>query len=259
MSSAREVILSRVRRSLRRTAPLEPSVSSALAARMTAHPVHAQPRVSEALVERFAAKLQAAGATLAKVPDLAAVPDAVQAHLKGAGAPPHLHGAGAPPRLVVSADPLVGAMRWPAGVAAETRAARDGDAASVTGALVGVAETGTLALLSSPESPTTLNFLPEAHIVVLRRAQIVCHLEDVWSALRSLGPGMPRTVNLISGPSKTADVEQTLQTGAHGPRRLHVILVEETGKTGEATTGAQRSTQRKPAKKRSKRTAGVDA
>jgi L-lactate dehydrogenase complex protein LldG len=250
MSSAREVILSRVRRSLRRTAPLEPSVSSALAARMTAHPVHAQPRVSEALVERFAAKLQAAGATLAKVPDLAAVPDAVQAHLKGAGAPA---------RLVVSADPLVGAMRWPAGVAAETRAARDGDAASVTGALVGVAETGTLALLSSPESPTTLNFLPEAHIVVLRRAQIVCHLEDVWSALRSLGPGMPRTVNLISGPSKTADVEQTLQTGAHGPRRLHVILVEETGKTGEATTGAQRSTQRKPAKKRSKRTAGVDA
>lgn len=250
MSSAREVILSRIRRSLRRTAPLEPSVSSALAARMTAHPVHAQPRVSEDLVERFAAKLQAAGATLAKVPDLAAVPDAVRAHLKGDGAPVC---------LVVSADPLVGAMRWPAGVAAETRAARNGDAASVTGALVGVAETGTLALLSSPESPTTLNFLPEDHIVVLRRAQIVRHLEDVWSALRSLGPGMPRTVNLISGPSKTADVEQTLQTGAHGPRRLHVILVEETGKAEEATTGAQRSTQHKPAKKRSKRTAGVDS
>ncbi len=59
------------------------------------------------------------------------------------------------------------------------------------------------------------------------RGQIVRHLEDLWAQLRARLDGMPRAVSLITGPSKTADVEQTMQYGAHGPRRLHVILVEE--------------------------------
>ncbi|MEE8215674.1 MAG: LUD domain-containing protein, partial [Acidiferrobacterales bacterium] len=79
---------------------------------------------------------------------------------------------------------------------------------------------------SGRESPTTLNFLPDVHIVVLRREQIVAHIEDVWSQLRSELAAMPRTINFITGPSRTADVEQTIQLGAHGPRSLHVILVE---------------------------------
>ena len=86
------------------------------------------------------------------------------------------------------------------------------------------AETGTLLLVSGAERPTTLNFLPDTHVVVLHRHQIVGPYEAAWDRLRAEGP-MPRTVNFVSGPSRTADIEQTIVMGAHGPRRLHVIIV----------------------------------
>jgi len=80
-------------------------------------------------------------------------------------------------------------------------------------------------LVSSEDSPTSLNFLPEFHIVLVHANQLPCHVEDVWSQPRAAGPS-PRTVNFITGPSKTADVEQTIQYGAHGPRGLDVIFIE---------------------------------
>jgi L-lactate utilization protein LutC len=109
----------------------------------------------------------------------------------------------------------------------ERRAGVGSDLVTVTGAYAAVAETGSVVLLSSAESPTTLNFLPDDHLVVVRESQIVAHIEDVWTRMRKDKRAMPRTVNFISGPSKTADVEQTIQEGAHGPRRLHVILVAD--------------------------------
>jgi len=81
-------------------------------------------------------------------------------------------------------------------------------------------------LLSGAHSPTTLNFLPDVHIVIVRRQQIVTHIEDVWRRMRSEVNEVPRTINFITGPSRTADIEQTIQLGAHGPRSLHVVLVE---------------------------------
>ena len=107
----------------------------------------------------------------------------------------------------------------------ERRAAVDGDQTSVSLAFAGIAETGTLVLLSGPHSPTTLNFLPDTHIVVLRADRIVGAYEDAWDLLRARGLGMPRTVNFITGPSRSADIEQTVQMGAHGPLRLHIVLV----------------------------------
>jgi L-lactate utilization protein LutC len=95
----------------------------------------------------------------------------------------------------------------------------------VTSALCGIAETGTLMLVSGEQNPTSLNFLPDYHIVVLRSDQLVPRMEDAWDTLRASFAQMPRTVNFISGPSKTADVEQTVEYGAHGPRCLHVVLV----------------------------------
>ena len=83
-----------------------------------------------------------------------------------------------------------------------------------------------MVLLSGPDSPTSLNFLPDYHVVLVRAPQLVRHIEDVWQRLRERGD-VPRTVNFITGPSKTADVEQTLQLGAHGPRSLHVIYVDD--------------------------------
>ena len=82
-------------------------------------------------------------------------------------------------------------------------------------------------LVSGPENPTTLNFLPEAHTVLIEASDIVGSYEEAWDRLRAIyGKGaLPRTVNLISGPSRTADIEQTIVRGAHGPRRLLVLIL----------------------------------
>ena len=111
-------------------------------------------------------------------------------------------------------------------------AAVNEDAVGLTPAHAGIAETGTLMLHSSAETPTTLHFVPDTHVVLLRESQIVGAYEDAWDLLRQklgLEPGasVPRTVNLVTGPSRTGDVEQIIQLGAHGPRRLHIMLVKD--------------------------------
>ena len=88
-----------------------------------------------------------------------------------------------------------------------------------------IAETGTLMLPSAPERPTTLNLLAEAAIVVLAADRVVGAYEEAWDLLRAELGAMPRNVMLVTGPSRSADIEQTLELGAHGPRRLHVVLV----------------------------------
>jgi L-lactate dehydrogenase complex protein LldG len=95
---------------------------------------------------------------------------------------------------------------------------------TVCEAFCAIAETGSLVMLSSRAAPTTLNYLPDNFICLLHRQTIVPHIEDVWQRVRTESAGMPRALNIITGPSRTADVEQTIQLGAHGPRRMHVIL-----------------------------------
>ena len=101
--------------------------------------------------------------------------------------------------------------------------------ASVSHAFGAVAETGTLVLTSGADNPTTLNFLPDNHIVVVDAEDVAADFESVFARLRARFPSrqLPRVVNMITGPSRSADIEQTLILGAHGPRRLHVILVAD--------------------------------
>ena len=103
------------------------------------------------------------------------------------------------------------------------------DHVSITGAFAGIAETGTLVMTSGPEHPVSLNLLPDTHVVVLREADIVSGYEDVWARLRARygKNAMPRTVNTITGPSRTGDIEQAMELGAHGPRRMHIVVVRE--------------------------------
>jgi L-lactate dehydrogenase complex protein LldG len=103
------------------------------------------------------------------------------------------------------------------------------DQVSITGAFAGIAETGTLVTASGPDHPVTLNLLPDTHIVVLGESDIVGGYEEVWARLRARygKDGMPRTVNTITGPSRTGDIEQTIELGAHGPRRMHILVVRE--------------------------------
>ncbi|MFW1677878.1 LutC/YkgG family protein [Pontibacter sp. JAM-7] len=133
-------------------------------------------------------------------------------------------------QLVSASDNWINDLDWsPLGdIQRVQRVAQSGDRASLTGCMAGIAETGTLMLHSGNSSPTTLNFLPDCHLVVLRESQVVGSYEDAWQLLRKTHPdGMPRTVNMITGPSRSADIGQKLQMGAHGPCELVIFLLKE--------------------------------
>ena len=147
-----------------------------------------------------------------------------------------------PQRLRAAPDPVLEALPWDSQPLLNVAhgVAEAGDEVSLAGAFAAVAETGTLMLLSGERGPTTLNFLPDTHIVMLKASQIVGPYEDAWDRVRAAyGTGkLPRTVNFITGPSRTADIEQTIQLGAHGPRRLHIVLVEDgPGSDGPGSDG----------------------
>lgn len=97
---------------------------------------------------------------------------------------------------------------------------------SVSFATLGIEEIGALVLLSSPSSPTGMNFLPDHHFIVLDADKIVKTMEDVWAYLKKGGISLPRSINIVTGPSRTADIEYEIQIGAHGPKSLHVIIIK---------------------------------
>ncbi|WP_417518696.1 LutC/YkgG family protein [Minwuia sp.] len=136
-----------------------------------------------------------------------------------------------PTGLRVSPAPEIAGLPWERAPLLDVRtgSAEITDQVSVTPAVAGIAETGTLMMASGSDTPATLNFVPDNHIVVLRRSQIVRGMEDAFAMVRErFGEGqMPRTVNLVSGPSRTGDVEQKIVMGAHGPRRLHILLIND--------------------------------
>ena len=217
--SARESVLAAIRKSLQADAA-DASRRAATERHIAAHrrgpvPARAAVQAGEAMIA-FVARLKAAGVTVAEAAHLSDIPKLAAAYLRANNLPA---------RLRMGADPDLASLPWDAAAPLEIRHGRaeGSDEVSISKAFAGVAETGTLVLTSGPNNPTTLNFLPETHIVVVRGADVVGGYEDVWDRLRASGP-LPRTVNWISGPSRTADIEQTIVMGAHGPRRLHVIL-----------------------------------
>ena len=162
----------------------------------------------------FIRMAEAAQATITPLPGPASIPAAVVSYLDAHDLPLSLRIAG---------DPEIAGLDWAAcpALTVQTGRAEAGDAASLTSCIAGIAETGTLMLASGPLSPTTLNFLPDAHIVVLPRERIVATYEEGWARIGT----MPRLVTFITGPSRTADIEQRLVLGAHGPRRLHILML----------------------------------
>ncbi|WP_423910442.1 LutC/YkgG family protein [Candidatus Spongiihabitans sp.] len=129
--------------------------------------------------------------------------------------------AGTELRAVIATDEKLTQLDW-GDMVVESRAAKKSDCASITMAFAGIAETGTIAMVSSAQSPITLNFLPEINIVVLMESRLAATMEQFWPRIKA----QPRAINFITGPSKTADIEQTLVYGAHGPRHFHVIIVK---------------------------------
>ncbi|WP_025770971.1 LutC/YkgG family protein [Thioalkalivibrio sp. HK1] len=216
IEGSRESILGSVRRSLRRTGPLPSSVVSALDRRITHPTPNPRPTLAEDPIDLFMRKADIVHTKVSRAPDRAGVSDIVLQHIEEHDL-----------ENTIAIAPEISDLPWSNRLSVEARAATAQDRISVTGAFAGIAETGSVMLLSGAISPTTLNFLPDDHLVVLAESRIVPHLEDAWAMLRRERESMPRTVNLICGPSKTGDIEITILEGAHGPRRLHVILVRE--------------------------------
>lgn len=218
--SARDEILGRIRRSLKRgplPAATAASLSAALSARKRGIGLARVKRDQAGLAELFVEMAKAVATTVARVPDLADAPAALARYLAAENLPAR-----------VVASPALEILPWASHPPLDVRfgAARETDSVSVTPVFAAIAETGTLMTTSGPKTPATLNFLPETHVAILQAGQIVGAYEDAWDRFRDLSrDGLPRTVNLITGPSRTGDIEQTIMLGAHGPRRLHVILV----------------------------------
>ena len=215
MAEARDHIFQALRSAWKRN-PAGGS-TDAVAERLARHPSGPKPGLAGPPLDVFVTRAEASRASLSRVSDESA---AVQALLD------YLDERGLTRELVTDSSPLLRRLPWPEDVSVRQPPLRAGDSITVTLAYAGVAETGSLVLLSSEQTPTALNFLPEHYICLLPATRIVAHLEDLWALMRTEAQAMPRTVNLITGPSRTADVEQTIQMGAHGPRSVHIVLME---------------------------------
>ncbi len=215
MTSARDEILARVAEAVGREG-IDPKTEARLTERLHHPPVQLRPQWDDDPVERFVSKLRAVAATVDAVNTAADVAKSIASFLRENDLPP---------AVVLAPDDRLNAYPWPDDLKISRRNVTPDDVTSITTAEAGVIETGSLVLRSSPKSPTGMNFLPENHIVILHQDQLVRNLEDGWASALEFSGGIPRTVNFITGPSKTADVEQTIEYGAHGPRRLHVVLL----------------------------------
>ena len=221
--SARDLVFASIRSSLGvdgHEAPRRKEVTD----RMREHPTGVVPArghlAPDRRVDLFADMATAAAGSVTRVNAAADVPKAIAKFLRRHNLSPTVRR---------GEDARLAALPWEREKTLEvTLGPSDGhQLASVSHAFGAVAETGTLVLTSGADNPTTLNFLPDNHIVVLPRKAIEADYESVFAKVRSVyGKGdAPRTLNFITGPSRSADIEQTLLLGAHGPRRLHIVVV----------------------------------
>ena len=226
---SREAILGGIRRGLKR-GPLPADQQAMLAGRLARPPRHLIPARSQVprpeQILLLIRNVEKEFGTVSRVPDGAAVPGAVAEYLVSQNLPSE---------LVMAPHPELQAMPWAERPLLRVREGRAQatDLVSVQHVFAAVAETGTLMLPSAPERPTTINLLPDTAIAVLRATRVVGAYEDAWDLLRRehgeqpSGGFMPRNVMLVTGPSRSADIEQTLELGAHGPRRLHLVLIDD--------------------------------
>lgn len=224
-ASSRARVLANIRSSLNAQDADMASRRKAVEARLRDHPEILVPERGRAQgdsrIELFCRMLEGQSATVTQAKKPEDIPDIVATYLREHNLPAEFR---------TGNDPLVTGVPWQNNASLTRHSGRGqaSDAVALSHARSAAAETGTLFLLSGQDNPTTLNFLPDTHIVLIKRKDILGSYEDAWNVVRAqYGEGnMPRTVNLVSGPSRTADIDQIIVMGAHGPRRLHVIVLE---------------------------------
>lgn len=225
MTTPRERIIGRVREALKRHGPSASALAEAEAyIRVGSEgPRPSLPDGRELLVELFARQARRMASTVETAADRGDIAPAVRRFLDALSLPP----------LLAEQKSLRGVC-WPefsdldwaaAGLAIEARPTRGDDRIGITGCFCGIAETGTLVFTSGAQTPTGTILLPDTHVAVLRAERIVQTMEDAFSLIQSELGSLPRAINLVSGPSRTGDIEQTIVLGAHGPYRVHILLL----------------------------------
>lgn len=219
--AARDAVLARVRsvlgKSDRRAARADAD------AHVAAHAHGPRPAMPADLVRRFMGRAADMESSVERIAERGAIPQAVARYVSSLELPPELafqqSRAGA-------CWPEFADLDWAsAGLAIEARPTTGEDRLGVTGTFCAIAETGTLVVLAGADTPTATTLLPDTHVAVVRAERIVSGMEEAFALVRSERGRLPRAVNLISGPSRTGDIEQTIVLGAHGPFRVHILVL----------------------------------
>lgn len=214
-SAARQAIFSRIRNAQQRSSEVSRNELEAVQDYLRHHPHGPQPHIGADTVKHFAQQALRMSDTVAEVASMADVPAAVAVYLDDLGIAKQ-----------AIAWKTLDALAWTqAGIEVAYRPPVNADLVGITGAFCAVAETGSLLLLSGPDTYASASLLPETHIAVLPASRIVAYMEDAFALARAERGELPRATNFISGPSRTGDIEQTIVLGAHGPYRVHVIVV----------------------------------
>ena len=166
-------------------------------------------------VAHFIAECDRLKTTTARVKSIAGVPAEIARYIAAENLAPRLVG-----------WPRFASLDWVStNIGFDHRPANGNDLIGLTGCFCAIGETGTLLLLGAAESPKSTALLPETHICVVEASRIVPTMEDAFALMRTEIGEPPRATFFVSGPSRTADIEQTIVIGAHGPYRVHVVLI----------------------------------
>jgi L-lactate dehydrogenase complex protein LldG len=220
--AARDAVLGRVRKALGATGDRAQAKRDAQAY-IDAHAQGPRPAMPADLVGRFLQRATDMESTVARIAGRQEIPAAVARYLDVLELPP-----------LLAEQKAHAGVCWPefadldwqgAGLAMEARPTIGADRLGVTGCFCAIAETGTLVVLAGAEMPTATTLLPDTHVAVLPASRIVSGMEEAFALIRRERGRLPRAVNLISGPSRTGDIEQTVVVGAHGPYRVHILVV----------------------------------
>ncbi len=209
---SRSAILARITGAL---APKEQRAEArALQAAMPARKASVRPQLPSDTEAHFRAKAEANLMIVRDVVRLEDVPDVVANILTAANMPAD-----------VTVAPELAALVWPRTMSVRTGKARIDERLTVSLATAAIAETGSVILCSGDSAPSSLTFAAEVHVIVLPRAAIRAYLEDAFEVVKAL-PVWPRAVNTVSGPSRTADVAGIVVRPAHGPKSVHLLIVQ---------------------------------
>jgi len=165
-------------------------------------------------VQEFADRARLANAEVCFIECEADVPQTVAELLRARNRP-----------AIVHVPPNASALPWASAPSLTLQRDAPGpDDAAIAIAPLGIAETGTLAYPSGSAAPAAWHFRAGFEIAVIRGETILPHMEDVIAQVKS--GGLPSTLNFVTGPSRTGDIEQTLELGAHGPKALAILIIE---------------------------------